>query len=71
MRMSYKADIAINILNEGLENNKDHSFAQADMLVRLQLDYLLVGSHRYYSLSSNWHGHYSVRCATRRLLMRS
>lgn len=35
MRMSYKADIAIDILNEGLQNNKGHSFAQADMLVRL------------------------------------
>ena len=71
MRMSYKADIAINILKEGLENNKDHSFAQADMLVRLELDHSLAGLHRDYSLSLNWHGHYSVRCATRRLLMRS
>lgn len=33
MRMSYEANVAITILQDGLEASKSHSFAQADMLV--------------------------------------
>ncbi|KJA17945.1 hypothetical protein HYPSUDRAFT_218539 [Hypholoma sublateritium FD-334 SS-4] len=47
MRMSYKADIAIDILNEGLHNNKGHSFAQADMLLVFELAWTLLSQMRY------------------------
>ena len=35
MRMSYNADDAIQVMQEGLKPDRPHSFAQADMIVRV------------------------------------
>ncbi|KAF8163824.1 mitochondrial outer membrane protein IML2 [Crassisporium funariophilum] len=47
MRMSYNAEGAILVMQEGLKPNRPHSFAQADMLLIFELAWTLLGQRRY------------------------
>ncbi|KAF9481931.1 hypothetical protein BDN70DRAFT_875724 [Pholiota conissans] len=47
LRMSHKADEAITVLQEGLEAAKEHSFAQADMILIFELAWTLLSQMRY------------------------
>ncbi|KAJ3483102.1 hypothetical protein NLJ89_g12092 [Agrocybe chaxingu] len=47
MRMSYDAENAIRVLQDGLKPGRPHSFAQADMLLIFELAWTLLGQRRY------------------------
>ncbi|CAA7271205.1 unnamed protein product [Cyclocybe aegerita] len=47
MRMSYDAESAIRVLQDGLKPGRPHSFAQADMLLIFELAWTLLGQRRY------------------------
>ncbi|KDR84675.1 hypothetical protein GALMADRAFT_56095 [Galerina marginata CBS 339.88] len=51
MRMSYDANGAISVLQEGLKANRSHSFVQADMLLIFELAWTLLGQRRYQEAS--------------------
>ncbi|KAF8187422.1 hypothetical protein BJ912DRAFT_1022616 [Pholiota molesta] len=47
LRMSYKADAAIVVLQEGLEAAQAHSFVQADIMLIFELAWTLLSQMRY------------------------
>lgn len=47
MRMAYDAPGAIEVLQAGLNDEKKHSFAQADMLLVFELAWTLLSQRRY------------------------